>query len=137
MKTMQVGIAILMTLSLSSCQTMDTNSGSSSSRLPWGMARFSVDIVSDPAGAVIEVNDNYVGKAPLTVELEGWTRTRTFARSHTIVAHPVQDGGQTQVKVFSGWYEASREYGDPIPEKIYFNMSLVRVPRQYDININE
>ncbi len=97
---------------------------------------FSVDIISEPSAAVIEINDNYVGKTPLTVELKGWEATRTFARSHTIVANPVAAGGQTQVKIFSGWNEPNETYGDTIPMKIYFNMNLIRIPEEYDININ-
>jgi hypothetical protein len=31
-----------------------------------------VEIVSEPAGARIEVNDNYVGDAPITVEIPQW-----------------------------------------------------------------
>ena len=58
--------------------------------------------VSEPSGAVIEINNEYVGKTPLTVDLTGWQSTRTFARNHTIVAHPVAAGGQTQIKFFQG-----------------------------------
>ena len=91
---------------------------------------FSVDIISEPSAAVIEINDNYVGKTPLTVELKGWEATRTFDRSHTIVTNPVAAGGQTQVKIFSGWNEPSETYGDTIPMKIYFNMYLIRIPEE-------
>jgi hypothetical protein len=113
-----VGFAI--TLFLVGCETMNGYSSS--------MANFSVEIVSEPSGAVIEINKNYVGRTPLTVGLKGWEATRTFARSHIVVAHPVAAGGQTQTKVFSGWYEPSETYGDTIPVKMYFNMNLIRIP---------
>jgi hypothetical protein len=101
------------------------------------LVSFPVDIISEPSGAVIEINNNYVGKTPLTVELKGWETTRTFARSHTIVAHPVAPGGQTQTKIFSGWSEPDVSYGDTIPTTIYFNMDLIRIPEKYEIDINK
>jgi len=103
----------------------------------YAVKQFPVKIISEPLGAKIEVNDNYVGETPLTINLEGWESTRTFIRSNTIVAHPVRAGGQTQVKVFSGWSQPDQTYGDKIPYKIYFNMDLIRIPEKYDININK
>ena len=47
------------------------------------------------------------------------------------------DGGETQVKVFLGWTEPSDTYGDKIPETIFFNMNLVRIPEKYDIKLNK
>ena len=108
-----------MILLLSGCETMDVKSSS--------VQEFPVQVVSEPSGAKVEVNDNYIGETPLTIKLEGWESTRTFTRSTTIVAHPIRAGGQTQVKIFSGWREPSRTYGDVIPKKIYFNMNLIRV----------
>lgn len=122
---------VLLLLSVSGCQTL----GSSVS-LGSKTAKFSVEIISEPSGAKVEINDNYIGKTPLVIELEGWKSTRTFARSHTIVAHPVSAGGYTQVKVFTGWGEPDYTYGKVIPEKIYFNMNLAPVPEKIDLNIN-
>ena len=120
---MIAGISIA--LSLSNCASSNESMYSSSSRI----TKFTVEIVSEPAGAVIEINNNYVGKTPITVELEGWKATRTFSRNHIIVAYPVRDGGQTQVKSFMGWTEPSQTYGDKIPVKIYFNMDLVSITK--------
>ena len=139
---MKMGISsritvILVTLLLGGCETMDGGQDSSLSTQTSAVVSFPVEIVSDPSGAVVEINDDYAGKTPLTVDLEGWQATRTFARSHTIVAHPLQAGGYTQIKVFLGWYEASRTHGDTIPKTIYFNMRLVPSPEKYDIEINK
>ena len=41
----------------------------SASAVPAQSAKAKVEIISDPAGARIEVNDNYVGDAPITVEI--------------------------------------------------------------------
>jgi len=123
-----LGLALL----LGGCQTMETMPSASTA-----ISKFPVHIVSEPSGAKVEVNDNYVGMTPLTIELDGWAATRTFARSHVIVAHPVYAGGQTQVKTFSGWYQPDLTYGDTIPEDMFFNMNLVRVPDKLDVNINK
>lgn len=132
------GITVLMMiLFVGGCHTSEKTQNTSSSQQPSRTAKFSVDIVSDPSGAIIEINDDYIGKTPLTVELEGWVATRTFARNHKIVAHPLRAGGYTQVKIFSGWSEASRTYGDTVPKKIYFNMSLEPSPQKYDVEINK
>ena len=115
---------------LSGCETMDIGGSPK-------IKSFPVKIISEPTGAKIEINDNYVGKTPMTVQLEGWETTRTFSRSHIIVAHPVKAGGQTQVKSFTGWSSPDLTYGDKIPEKIYFNMNLIRIPQKLDLKINK
>lgn len=98
---------------------------------------FEVEIDSDPSGAVIEINDDYAGKTPLKVELEGWETTRTFVRNHKIVAHPFFNGGYLQQKYFSGWSKPDLSYGNKIPKKIYINMHLRPLPDKLDININK
>ena len=118
-KTVLLFASAAVILFLGGCETLE--------EFDFSTVKFPVYVVSEPAGAVIEINDNYVGKTPLTVELEGWKTTRTFVRSHTIVAHPLKAGGQTQVKSFTGWSSPDKSYGDTIPEKIYFNMNLVRI----------
>jgi hypothetical protein len=118
-------VSLSIALSMSNCASINESMYSSSSKI----SKFPVEIVSEPAGAVIEINNNYVGKTPITVELEGWRATRTFSRNHIIVAYPVRDGGETQIKTFMGWTEPSQTYGDKIPDKIYFNMDLVRITK--------
>ncbi|WDP93000.1 MAG: PEGA domain-containing protein [Desulfobacter sp.] len=86
---------------------------------------FPVKIVSEPSGAKIEVNKNYVGETPLTINIEGWETTRTFIRNYSIIAHPVKAGGQMQSKWYRGWNEPSLSRGDKIPNTIYFNMNLI------------
>ena len=119
-------LIVAMILFLNSCSTISPK-----------LKSFPVEIISEPSGAKIEVNDNYIGETPLTINLEGWESTRTFIRSHTIVAHPVRAGGQLQFKYFSGWDEPDYHYGDKIPNTIYFNMNLIRIPEEYNININK
>jgi len=124
-KVLTVLIALMLIL-LYGCLTTEYSSSTTTPKTTTPpISSFTVEIVSEPSGAVIEVNDNYVGETPVTIELEGWASTRTFARSHTIVAHPLYEGGYTQVKIFIGWHKPDHTYGDPIPEKMYFNMNLV------------
>ena len=79
------------------CETMAANY--SVSQRSSDITRFAVEIISAPPGAKIEINNDYIGKTPVTVEIEGWEATRTFTRSHTIAAHPLKAGGYSQVKV--------------------------------------
>ena len=128
MKTIFAGLAVG-TITLSGCTSYGV--------MEPATAQFPVEIISDPPGALIEINDNLVGKTPLTVNIEGWEATRTAVRSHIILAYPIRNGQQTQVKSLSGWYDPDNRYGDVIPTTMYFDMSLVRVPKyQNNININ-
>ena len=95
---------------------------------------FEVQIISDPPGARIEVNDNYIGDAPLTVKIEGYS-DRTFKKETIIVANPIIAGQYVQRKRFWGGY--TRELNDRIPERILFIMNLNKAPTQYDIDINK
>ncbi len=98
---------------------------------------FRIKIISEPSGAKIEVNNNYVGETPVTIKVDGWESTRTFTRTTSIIAHPVRVGGEVQSKVFVGWSEPDYTYGDKIPKIIYFNMNLVRIPEQLDLHITK
>jgi PEGA domain len=59
-----------------------------------------VEIISEPAGARIEINDNYIGDAPITVEIpqdQGYFKATT-----TIRALPTEAGDYVQTKYFDG-----------------------------------
>ena len=88
--------------------------------------QFDVQIISDPPGARIEINGNYVGDAPLTVKIEGF-RDRTFNKTTVIIANPIYAGQYVQVKSFVG-NTAVRELNDKIPERILFIMDIGRAP---------
>jgi hypothetical protein len=74
-------------------------------------------IESDPPGARIEINSQYVGVTPLRVNIP-----RRDAEwdpiSITIVASPVIPGQQVQTKYVG--------HNEPTPTHIFFDMSLVR-----------
>ena len=134
---LKVIIIFITVLILGGCQTTKNGIYPSYSNESSATKNFTVKIISEPSGAKIEVNNNYVGKTPLTIKVEGWRDTQTFIRKHIIVAHPVQAGGETQVKYFTGWYQPDKSYGDKIPNTIYFNMNLIRIPEQLNLNIKK
>ena len=78
-----------------------------------------VSIISDPPGAKIEINNNYVGQTPLTttlsyvVDYNDWPNQRIYS-NYAIVAYPVNQGQYVQSKQIT-W---------PLPNTIYFNMNL-------------
>ena len=77
----------------------------------------SVQIVSQPNGARIEVNGRYVGDAPTTVEIEVSPHGR-FWKDTIIKAYP-KDTGYIQIKAFNG--ESSWSISDPVPARISFD----------------
>jgi hypothetical protein len=74
-------------------------------------------IESDPPGARIEINSQYVGTTPLRVNIprldSNWSTI-----SVTIIASPINPGQQVQTK-----YIASNE---STPTHVFFDMNLVR-----------
>jgi len=80
----------------------------------------SVQIVSEPNGAKIEVNGRYVGDAPTTVEIEVSPHGR-FWRDTIIKAYP-KDTGYIQIKAFNG--ESRWSISDLIPARISFDTRI-------------
>jgi hypothetical protein len=80
----------------------------------------SVQIVSEPTGARIEVNGRYVGDAPTTVEIEVSPHGR-FWRDTIIKAYP-KDTGYIQIKAFNG--ESHWSICDAIPARISFDTRI-------------
>jgi hypothetical protein len=81
---------------------------------------YSTSVISIPPGARIEVDSDYVGDAPLQIELEGWAPERFFTRNHTITA--TNNNRQLQTKWFRGEDSPHvRNWADPIPKTILFD----------------
>ena len=74
-------------------------------------------IESDPPGARIEINNQYVGTTPLRVDIP-----RRDAQwdpiSVTIIANPIVPGQQVQTKYIGP--------NEPTPTHVFFDMNLVR-----------
>lgn len=81
---------------------------------------YAIFIESKPPGAAIEFNGAYMGQTPCRIRVPG-EKGRFFGYGnmliHTIRAIPETSGGYTQSKKFNK--------GEPIPEKIFFNMHLI------------
>src|SRR6202035_998520 len=79
--------------------------------------RVKMQIVSQPTGAKIEINGQYVGDAPLFVDIETSNDGR-FWRDTVIKAYP-KDTGYTQIKAFNG--KSHWAIRDAVPPKLYFD----------------
>jgi hypothetical protein len=79
--------------------------------------RLKIQIVSQPTGARIEVNGQYVGDAPLSVDIEASDDGR-FWRDTIIKAYP-KDTGYTQIKAFNG--KSHWAISDAVPPKLFFD----------------
>jgi hypothetical protein len=105
-----------------------------------GLTKFQVAIDSDPQGARIEVNNDYVGKTPTTYSIAG-NSDRSFNGNWVqgsmieFVATPPADQTNLfiQKKVFRP--SAFFQQGDHIPEKMLFDMHVKS--EQFNINVGE
>ena len=102
-----------------------------------------VETISDPPGAKIEINNQYMGETPLTVRLTrktnydwwnsslvgGAAAVQIEASPFTINAYPDQAGQFTQKKYIGP--------NDVIPNKIYFNMNLGPITPSVNVNVNQ
>ncbi|MBI1178412.1 PEGA domain-containing protein [bacterium] len=77
---------------------------------PDGTIAYTIEIEASEPGARIEVDGDYVGKAPTTVKVFG-DRDGTFhnfgSQEYVIKAYPVKPGQQVQTKVFhtGRWFD--------------------------------
>jgi len=89
---------------------------------------YTTKVISEPPGARIELDDDYIGTAPLEIQWTGWSDSGRFRDDHIIRALPIYEGQYTQTKFF-------RCGSRPIPKTILFDMNLAPAPRQYELNI--
>jgi hypothetical protein len=82
--------------------------------------RLQVQIVSQPTGARIEVNGQYVGDAPTSVNIEASSDGR-FWRDTIIKAYP-KDTGYTQIRAYNG--KSRWAISDLVPPKISFDTRI-------------
>lgn len=96
-------------------------SGSQPERGPDGTVAYQVEVDSSPPGVRIEVNNEYMGRTPLTLKVYG-DKDGTFhnfgSYTYTITAHPIHSGQMPQSKQFQtgGWFTPE----DKIPKKVFF-----------------
>lgn len=100
-----------------------TSTGSKAERGPEGTIAYKVEVESSTPNVRIEVNDDYIGKTPLTLTIYG-DRDGTFhnfgSKDYIIRAFPVSTNQHPQTKMFrtGGWFSEE----DRIPKRIYFDM---------------
>lgn len=75
-------------------------------------------IESDPPGARIEINNQYVGNAPLRVNIPRLNSVLDPI-SVTIIANPIIPGQQVQAKYIG--------IDEPTPTHVFFDMNLVSI----------
>ncbi len=113
------------TLLLGGCATYSTQNPSAqkAEHGPNGTIAYHVQVESSTPGARIEVNEDYIGKTPLTLTIFG-DKDGTFhnfgSKDYVIRAFPVTTNQFPQTKVFrtGGWFSDE----DRIPGRIYFDM---------------
>lgn len=84
-----------------------------------------VKVITNPPGANIELDGNYLGKSPLSITIH--SQSDTFYRDAVIKAFPTHYGDCSQIKRYP--------YGQKIPQKIFFEMGLCPVAPSLDVNI--
>ncbi|MCK4340475.1 MAG: PEGA domain-containing protein [Phycisphaerae bacterium] len=112
-------LALAMVIPLSGCNTLASAIARSRVTTSQSDVRdHHVQVISDPPGARIEVNNDYVGEAPLTIKMRGLNGR--VAEAYIVRALPVEYGW-VQTKLFQHW-----EYieSDSIPKRIFFDMLL-------------
>jgi hypothetical protein len=104
------------------------------------LKKFQVAIDSDPQGARIEVNNDYVGKTPTTYSIAG-NADRSFngnwVQGSMIEFIATPPAGETNLFVQKKVFRPSAffQQGDHIPERMFFDMRLKS--EQFNINISE
>jgi hypothetical protein len=112
--------ALVVVLGLCGCAT---STNPKAEHGPGGTIAYKVEVESSTPGVRIEVNDDYIGKTPLTLTIFG-DKDGTFhnfgAKDYIIRAFPVATNQFPQTKVFrtGGWFSDE----DRIPSRIYFEM---------------
>ena len=100
-----------------------------------------VSVETSEPGARIEVNDDYVGKAPLILKVWGdkKRRFRSLGGGHIVIkAYPVQAGQTVQTKMFRTG-GAPFAPVDMIPQRLFFDLNLQTVEpvKRYDVKLNQ
>jgi hypothetical protein len=104
---------------LAGCAT----SGSRPERGPDGTIAYYVQVESSEPGARVEVNNDYIGKTPVTLKVFG-DKDGTFhnfgSQDYVVRCFPVSTNQSVQTKVFRTGFWFSQE--DRIPSRIFFDL---------------
>jgi len=98
---------------ISGCGTMNVMDNSCMSEgFNYVYKEYTIDVTSDPAGAKIDWNGEYVGTTPLKRVLNG---RRGMAAPAVVTAHAVSQGQRCQTRAFPG--------NEPLPREIHFDLN--------------
>ena len=86
--------------------------------------QYVVEIISEPPGAKIEWDNEYIGEAPVKRVCTGKVGVLV---TMIIKAYPISPGQDVQTKILYG--------NSPIPRKIYFDMRLKKVYPEIPIKV--
>ncbi|MDC0977647.1 PEGA domain-containing protein [bacterium] len=89
-------------------------------------------IISEPSGAKIEIDGEYIGSTPLKINLLKYAKKYNSLSGYQMLiikALPIYGGQQVQSKFID-------DLDKRIPQRIYFDMSLVTTPKKYEIDVN-
>jgi hypothetical protein len=113
---------------LTGCQSIPPDA----ERGPNGTMAYNVEIEASPPGARIEVNNEVIGEAPLTLKIFG-DPDGTFhdfgSFEYVVRALPVATNQFTQTRIFRTGHMMTPE--DRIPRRIYFDMNQNTPPPMY------
>ncbi len=121
---MKKAILFLSTIVLTTFLTGCASAPPGAERGPAGTIAYYVEVESSEPGARIEVNNDYVGKTPMTLKIWGDT-DGTFhnfgSQEYIVRCFPVSTNQFVQTKAFrtGGWF--SQE--DKIPTRLYFDLN--------------
>jgi hypothetical protein len=117
-----LGLALILLGCASSNPDPSTSATEKPEKGPHGTIAYYISVESDPAGARIEVNGDYVGKTPLKVKIFG-DKDGTFhnfgSYDYVLKAYPPAPDQDPQAKHFrtGGWFTQE----DMIPNRVYFD----------------
>ncbi len=123
----KIFVLLMVCLIVSGCATpTKPNSVTSGFYGGFDYKQYKVQIISEPPGAKIEIDNDYVGTTPLTQVLDGHVGMFTTS---VIKAYPIEQGQYVQTKIIYG--------NQHMPRKIYFNMNLKPVGNEINVNVNQ
>ena len=82
------------------------------------------EIISEPPGARIEVNGDYIGDAPVTTKIRHYPSDKVVVGKVVIRALPRNAGEFLQQKTFQGPQYPFDPHRDVVPRKVFFEMKL-------------
>jgi len=129
-KTLTLTFPLLGLLALVGCAT-SSSTAQQPERGPDGTIAYLVEVESSEPGARLEVNNDSVGKTPMTIKIFG-DKDGTFhnfgSYEFKVTAYPPRAGQQPQTKIFKtgGWFTSE----DMVPKKIFFDFGPAPEPQK-------